>query len=208
MQRLTFPALLAGAALVAAASWTLGSRRAPPPAEPATPPLVAVESMGELVSVRVRYANVIEFSQKMTQDIPWTQWELRLGETRVLLVARGDCLVGTDLRAARYEQVDAAARTAVLALPAPRTVSARVDHGPRERGGSYFHALQGSGLEPLLPGSAHRMRAIDAALRIAQQDVEKACAAADTVQSARANTEAVLKPLLSASGWTVTPRWR
>ncbi len=93
-------ALLLAAALAAAAAWTLGSRRAAPPA-PASPPLAAVESLGDLVSVRVRYANVIEFHRTMTQGIPWTRWELPIGETRVLLVARGDCLVGTDLRAAR-----------------------------------------------------------------------------------------------------------
>ncbi len=206
MRRVPFSTLLLVAAVAAAAAWTVGRQQAPAPV-PLAPPLAAVESLGELVSVRVRYANVIEFHRAMTQGIPWTRWELPIGETRVLLVARGDCLVGTDLRAARYEQVDTSARTAVLALPAPRTVSARVNHGTRDEGGSYFYALHGSGLEPLVPGSEHRTQAIEAALRVAQQDVEQACATPETSREARTNTEAVLKPLLSASGWNVAVRW-
>ncbi|WP_339385467.1 DUF4230 domain-containing protein [Acidovorax sp. sic0104] len=179
------------------------------PAAPLPPPaLLALEDMGHLVSVKVRYANVIEFTQKITQGIPWTQWELRLGGTQVLLVARGDCLVGADMRQARYDAVDPAARTAVLLLPAPTTLSARVDHAPREQGGSYFYAVQGTGIEPLIPGSANRTQAIDAALQRAQQDVERTCEAASTVATAKENAEAVLKPLFSATGWTVQVRWQ
>ncbi|TNV42154.1 hypothetical protein, partial [Corallococcus exiguus] len=66
MRRVSLCALLLAAAIAAAAAWTLGSRHAAPPV-PASPPLVAVESLGDLVSVRVRYANVIEFDRAMTQ---------------------------------------------------------------------------------------------------------------------------------------------
>ncbi|NBU89129.1 MAG: YecA family protein [Betaproteobacteria bacterium] len=75
--------------------------------------------MGSLTTLRVNYSNVIEFAEKLTQDIPWTQWELRLGGTTVLLIARGDCYLGTDLRSAKYEQVSAADKTATLSLPTP-----------------------------------------------------------------------------------------
>lgn len=186
--------------------WVAASRTALPPPPP--PALVAVEGMGHLVSVRVRHANVIEYTEQLTQGIPWTQWELRLGGTRVLLVARGDCLVGTDLRQARYEAVDAQARTAVLLLPGPAVISARVDHGPRDQGGSYFYAVQGTGIEPLLPGSGNRTRAIDAALAQAQRDVERSCSAEPMLATARENAEAVLTPLLAATGWNVQLGWR
>ncbi|CAN7443549.1 DUF4230 domain-containing protein [Acidovorax sp. Leaf78] len=185
--------------------WAVLHRPAAPPPPPA---LLTLEDMGHLVSVKVRYANVIEFTQQITQGIPWTQWELKLGGTQVLLVARGDCLVGADMRQARYEAVDAAARTAVLRLPVPATLSARVDHGPRDQGGSYFYAVQGTGIEPLIPGSAHRTQAIDTALQRAQQDVERTCQASSTVATAKENAEAVLKPLFAATGWTVQVRWQ
>lgn len=178
------------------------------PVAPAAPPaLASLEGMGHLVSLKVRYANVIEFTQQLTQGIPWTQWELSLGGTQVLLVARGECLVGTDVRQARYEAVDPAARTAVLRLPAPATVSARVDHGPRDQGGSYFYAVQGTGIEPLIPGSANRTQAIDAALRRAQQDMERGCQSAGTLATARAHAEDALKPLFAATGWQVQIQW-
>src|SRR5512144_2193085 len=93
---------------------------------PPQPPLMSLQEMGHLTSVKVNYANVIEFTERMTQDIPWTQWELRLGGTTVLLVARGDCLVGTDFRLAKYESANETARTAVLVLPVPKPISARV----------------------------------------------------------------------------------
>ncbi|RYF65881.1 MAG: DUF4230 domain-containing protein [Comamonadaceae bacterium] len=164
--------------------------------------------MGHLVSVKVRYANVIEFTQQITQGIPWTQWELKLGGTQVLLVARGDCLVGADMRKARYEAVDPAARTAVLLLPPPTTLSARINHSPRDQGGSYFYAVQGTGIELLIPGSANRTQAIDTALQRAQQDVERTCLASSTVVTAKENAEAVLKPLFAVTGWAVQVRWQ
>lgn len=202
--RLLFAAVVA-AALGAAGMWWAVLQ----PAAPVPPPaLLAVEGMGHLVSVKVRYANVIEFTQKITQGIPWTQWELRLGGTQVLLVAKGDCLVGADMRKARYEAVDPATRTAVLWLPAPSTLSARVNHGPRDQGGSYFYAVQGTGIEPLIPGSANRTQAIDTALQRAQQDMERACQAGTTLATAKENAETVLKQLLAATGWSVQVRWQ
>ena len=199
-----FLAVAAAAATGAAGTWWAVRQPAAPAAAPA---LVALEGMGHLVSLKVRYANVIEFTQQLTQGIPWTQWELRLGGTQVLLVARGECLVGTDMRQARYEAVDPAARTAVLRLPAPATVSARVDHGPRDQGGSYFYAVQGTGIEPLIPGSANRTQAIDAALQRAQQDMERSCQSAGTLATARTHAEEALKPLFAATGWQVQIRW-
>lgn len=200
-----FLAAMAAAALGAAGMWWVAFKPAPPVPPPA---LLAVEGMGHLVSVKVRYANVIEFTQQITQGIPWTQWELRLGGTQVLLVAKGDCLVGADMRQARYEAVDPAARTAVLWLPMPTTLSARVHHGPRDQGGSYFYAVQGTGIEPLIPGTANRTQAIDTALQRAQQDMERACQAGNTLATAKENAEAVLKQLLAATGWAVQVRWQ
>lgn len=179
-----------------------------PAAAPAMPPaLASMEGMGHLVSLKVRYANVIAFTQQRTQGIPWTQWELRLGGTQVLLVARGECLVGTDLRGARYTQLDGASRSATLHLPSPTTVSAKVDHGPRDAGGSYFYAVQDTGIEPLIPGTTLRTLAIDTALQQAQADLERSCQTPSTVETARTLAEEALRPLFAATGWQVTVAW-
>ena len=102
------------ASLAAFAAWQLKPQKEQ---APQAPPVVSVQEMGTLTTLRVSYANVIEFSERVTQDIPWTQWELRFGGTRVLLIARGDCFLGTDLQLAKYEQVQPAEKTATLSLP-------------------------------------------------------------------------------------------
>jgi len=192
-------------AIGAAAMWWFGIKSKPE--APRGPPLLSLEAMGHLATVKVSYANVIEFTEKRTQNIPWTQWELQLGGTSVLLVARGDCLIGTDLRLAKYENTSGVNRTSVLVLAAPKAMSARVSHEPREKGGSYFYAINGIGLEPLIPGSANRLKAISSALGKAQEEIESSCSSPDVLATARQNAEAVLKPAFSAIGWNVQVRW-
>jgi len=193
-------------ALGAIAMWIFGPQKIevrPPPQAP----LMSLEQMGHLVSVKVNYSNVIESFEKRAQDIPGTPWELRLGGTKVLLVARGDCLVGTDLRLAKYQEVDQSKRSADLVLPAPQTISARVNHASRENGGSYFYAITNSGIEPIVPGSNNQTKATDTALRQAEQDIAKVCSGVDVIATAKKNTEAILLPTFSASGWKINIRW-
>lgn len=193
-------------ALGAIVMWLFGPKKIedrPPPQAP----LMSLEQMGHLVSVKVNYSNVIESFEKRTQDIPGTQWELRLGGTKVLLVARGDCLVGTDLRLAKYQEVDQSKRSADLVLPAPKTISARVNHASRENGGSYFYAITNSGIEPIVPGSNNQTKATDTALRQAEQDIAKVCSGVDVIATAKKNTEAILLPTFTASGWKINVRW-
>ena len=112
MQNILITLLLA--ALAALAAWKLKPEKEQ---VPAAPPVVSVQEMGTLATLRVNYANVIEFNERITQDIPWTQWEFRFGGTSVLLIARGECLIGTDLQAAKYEQIlPAGARQATCRL--------------------------------------------------------------------------------------------
>src|SRR5205085_12083708 len=86
--------LVGAAAIGVAATWLVAIRSRQPP--PPVAPMISLEKMGHLASVKVNYADVIEFTENRTQDIPWTQWELHFGGTKVLLVARGDCTVATD----------------------------------------------------------------------------------------------------------------
>ncbi|MEJ7137969.1 DUF4230 domain-containing protein [Amphibiibacter pelophylacis] len=197
---------LIGALAVGAALALLLRPAAAPPEAPA-PPLIALEAMGQLVSVKVHESSVIEVTENIAQDIPLTGRELRFGSARALLVARGECLAGTDLRASHYRDIDATARTATLVLPQPGVISARVNHGPRQQGGSYFYEITGSGLEPFLPGSATRTKATDAALARAETVIRQACASQSVLESARSNALAVLRPLFAVTGWTVTLAW-
>ncbi len=197
--------IVGAAAIGVAGMWLFGAKAKSEP--PPQPPLMSIESMGHLTTVKVSYANVIEFTEKLTQGIPWTQWELHLGGTKVLLVARGDCLIGTDLRTAKYENTSETDRKSELVLSAPKPISARVSHDSRENGGSYFYAISGAGLELLIPGSGNRSKAIDTALGRAQQEITRACSNSDVITTAKKNSEAILKPAFAAIGWDIKIRW-
>lgn len=202
MQSTTITILVA--VLAAIAAWQLKPEKKQPPL---APPVVSVQEMGTLTTLKVNYANVIEFTEKLTQGIPWTQWELRFGGTTVLLIARGDCLLGTDLQSAKYEQVLSADKTATLSLPNPVVYSARLNHDPNT-GGSHFYAVYSSGIAALIPGTERQTKAMNRALEKGQSDVEAACAERDLVAAARKSAEAVLLPAVSATGWKITIVWR
>lgn len=196
-------ALLVGAGV---AWWARGSRSVEP--DQPSAPVLSVEKLGRLLSLQVNYSDVIEFDAKRTQDIPFTQFELRLGGTKVLLVARGDCTIGTELSGARYENVNAAAKTLKLVLPAKPVLAARISHEPRDKGGSYFYAISTHGLEQLIPDSSNRVRATDAALAKAQASLKALCASPQFIDEARKNAEQVLRVALAATGWTPAFEWR
>ena len=192
------------ASLSAVAAWMLKPEKEQAP----TPhPLVSVQEMGTLVSLKVNYANVIEFNKRATQDIPWTQWELRFGETRLLLVARGECLIGTDLKLAKYEQSTTGTKTATLVVPNPKVISARLNHDPKS-GGSFFYAASSTGLVALVPGSEEQTKATNSALQKGQSEIEASCAKPELLEAARKSAEAVLLPTVSATGWKVAIVWR
>jgi hypothetical protein len=172
------------------------------------PPLFSLEKMGHLVSVKVNYADVIEFTENRALGIPWSQWEVRYGGTRVLLVAKGDCSVATDLRLAKYEEMDTAKRQVTMVLPAPTTLQARVNHAPADQGGSRLYAVSNQGIEAIIPGDSSRTKAVSSALALAQTKVEEACKASDVIAAAKANAETVLKGSFSAVGWNTRIRWK
>lgn len=194
--------LVAGLSAVAAWKFKPDKEQPPPP-----PPLISVQEMGTLVSLKVNYANVIEFNKRITKDIPWTQWELRFGGTRVLLIARGECLIGTDLKLAKYEQSATDSKTATLVAPHPKVISARLNHDPKT-GGSVLYEASTKGIVALVPGTEEQTKAINLALQKGQSDIEASCAKPELIEAARKSAEAVLRPTVSATGWKVAIAWR
>lgn len=179
----------------------------PPEQAPAAPPLVSLEKMGHLVSLKMNYSDVIEFTQPNAVDIPYSQWEVRLGSTRVLLVARGDCTVATDLRQARYEDVDDRARTLTVVLPQPAPLQARISHAARADGGSYFYAISDQGLQAFIPSAQTRTSAMNNVLATAQKAVQDACSQPAILNTAKENAAAVMQATLGATGWTPNIVW-
>lgn len=191
------------AALAIGAGGTTFLRREPE----GPPPVISLEKMGQLVSLRVNVADVVEFTEHRTFDIPWSLWEVRYAGTRVLLIVKGDCLVATDLTRARYERIEPTKRTVVIALPRPSVLQARVNHAPPEQGGSRIYAISNEGIEAIIPGDASRTQAIDGAMRLAQRRVEAGGRKPEVTRVAMENAELMLKGALGALGWTASFRW-
>lgn len=202
----TILALLGAVTVGVLGMWFFGPK--PESKLPAQTPLIAIEKMGHLVSVKVNYADVIEFTQQRTQEIPWTQWELDLGGTKVLLIARGDCTIATNLGAAKYQNINNENRTFTLLLPEPKPLQIRVNHESREKGGSYFYAITSEGLEPLIPDSSNRSLAISNSLAFAQKQIERSCNRPQIIAMARKNAEEVLSATFQATGWKPTYVWK
>jgi hypothetical protein len=163
-----------------------------------------LEKMGHLVSLKVNYSDVIEISRQNSFGIPWTEWKFPIGETKVLFVLKGDYLLSTDIRAAKYEQIDKAKRTVTLVLPAPTVTSPRVYQG---EGGSHFYSISPVGISQFLPGDGNRTKATNTVLQIAQSKVEAAGKNTDTIKAAKENAENVLKGLFNSVDWNLTVKW-
>ena len=197
-----------GSIVLACALGVAGTMLFRPKAEAPPPPLIVLEKMGHLVSVKVEVADVVEFTQTRTFDIPWTLWQVPVGGTKVLLIVKGDCLVATDLRQGTYEEVDAAKRSVRLVLPTPSVLQARVNHAAPEQGGTRLYAVTNQGIEALIPGQENRLKAIEAAMTMAQKKVEEAGKSAAVLRTAQESAEFVLKGTYAAIGWTVDVRWK
>ena len=199
------PALAVIAISLAAIAWQSFNR---PESAPPPPPQLSTEKLGELVTLRLHYANILEFFEKRAQGIPLTPYELHLGGTRILMVVRGDCEISTNLQVARYEQVQSEAKTLRVVLPAPRMLQPRVSHAAREAGGSYFYTVSSEGLEILLPNSANHIAAMNSGWTAAEKDIGRYCGASQWVAEAKKNAEQVLAPMFHASGWSATFVWQ
>lgn len=196
---LALASLLVGAAI----AWRLK------PMATATPPsLVEIENMGHLVTVRVQFADVIDFTLPRAVGIPLSDYEIRYGGTTVLLIAKGDCSLATDLRLARYDKVDVAGRRLTVTLPSPVTLGARVNHAAPEQGGSRLYAVSNNGLEAFIPDPSNRNKAIEDAFRLAETRVSAACRNADAIRQAKSNAESLLSSMYRSTGWNVTYQWR
>jgi len=176
--------------------------------EPLPPPLLSLERIGHLVSVKAYVADIVEFTEPRSLGVPWSSWKFSYGGTKVLLILKGDCLVGTDLRAGKYEAIDQVTHKVTLVLPTPEVLQARVNHAPPAQGGSRLYAISNQGVEAIIPGDANRNKAIDAAMQVAQKRVEDAGSRVEVIDAAKANAELLLKESLAALGWNATIRWK
>ena len=172
------------------------------------PPLISFERMGHLVSLKVSYSDVIEFTESRSLEIPWLQWELPYAGTKVLLIARGDCSFATDLRLAGYQAIDSSNRKVSIVLPTPVAFQSRLNHASSSEGGTRIYAISNQGVEAIIPGNENRTKAIESALALGQQRVQETCSKQDAIVVAKSNAETILTASFNAIGWNAAIAWR
>ena len=150
------------------------------------PTVTALQGLEELVTVRIQIADVLTASD---------------GRYSGAWLIKGDALVAVDLLQATFEEslIDLDQRTAVLCLPLPRIIQARLDH---ERTKTWDVKRV-----TWVPYSGNPDRLRDAAMLEAQKLVEHAASQADCINQAKTRAETLVTAIYGKLGWTVTVRW-
>ena len=172
--------------------WLLQDRFDRPHVERSTLTIEHVQQLAALTTTRITI-----------RDIVTTSIEGYTGSLRIALLVKGDCLVSVDLARARFIERDVDTRCAVLVLPPPGVLSARLDHEQ-----TLVFDIVASGLWQLLPTDTRRPDLVNAAMRKAQQRIEQAANDGDLLQRERQRIEQLIGSSLEhAFGWTVIVQW-
>jgi len=112
---------------------------------------------------------------------------------------RGDALIGVDLGRACISDKDAVARRAMIRLPKPEVLQARVDH-ERTRTWEVRRTTW-------VPWSGDQDRLRDEVMREAQRLVAHAAASGDNISRTEQAVEAVIQAFYQEVGWRVRVVW-
>jgi hypothetical protein len=150
------------------------------------PTITALQGLEELATVRIRIADVLTAND---------------GRYSGAWLVKGDALVSVDLSRARFDEstIDADQKHAVLLLPPPRVIQARLDH---ERTKTWDVKRV-----TWVPYSGNPDRLRDTAMFEAQKLVEFAAGHADCIDQGKARVEALVAAVYSKLGWTVVVQW-
>lgn len=172
--------------------------------KPSLPPITSYEKMGHLVSLKVNVADVVEYTNPNIVQLPWNI-KINVGNTKVLLVVKGDCLIATDLRAATYQDQNDTNRTVSIILPSPAVIQPRLNLEPN---GTYIFAVDQNLISKIVLGNVAITPPINQAMVLAQQKVADACKNPDNIITAKENTEKILKGFFTPLEWDATIKWK
>jgi hypothetical protein len=150
------------------------------------PTITALQGLEELATVRIRIADVLTAND---------------GRYSGAWLVKGDALVSVDLRQARFDEstIDPEQKHAVLLLPPPRVIQARLDH---ERTKTWDVKRV-----TWVPYSGDPDKLRDMAMFEAQKLVEFAAGHADCIDQGKVRVEALVSAVYSKLGWTVVVQW-
>jgi hypothetical protein len=182
-------AILVAQAVALRRGWDPGVGETPPTFSSPGPTVVQLERLQQLVSTRVHVADVL------------------VGESRWLEgsgIIPGEALFAVDMTRAEIEGKDETARTAVVVLPQPAVLSARVDHEKTQRGD-----IQSRSWVPLAGAILGDRQALEEqAMLEAQRLVERATGTDENQAAARPGVEGMLAEFDRGVGWQVSVRWK
>ena len=169
--------------------WDLGIADSPPRFSSSGPTIVQLERLQYLVSTRVHVADVL------------------VGESRWLegsWIIQGDALLAVDMAKAEIKDKNEQAKTAVIVLPKPGVLSARVNHEKTQEWD--IKSRSWIPLASLVLGDRTAME--KQAMLQAQQLVERAAGSDDNKATARQGVEGMLTEFYRAVGWHISVQWK
>jgi hypothetical protein len=153
------------------------------------PTMIQLEQLQYLVSIRVHVADVL------------------LGESRWLQgswIIQGDGLIGVDMSRAEIKGKDDKLRTALIVLPQPVVISARVNHNKSQQWD--IKSRSWIPMASVILGDRQAME--QQAMVEAQQLIERAASTEDYKETARHGIQGMLAELYGGVGWNVSIQWK
>jgi hypothetical protein len=170
-------------------TWRFGIADTAPSFNSTGPTLVQLERLQYLVTTRVHVADVL------------------VGESRWLegaWVIQGDALLAVDMAKAEIKERNGQARSAVIVLPQPAVLSARLNHQKTQEWD--IKSRSWIPLASLLLGDRTAME--KQAMLQAQQLVERAASSEDNKSEACHGAEEALADFYRHVGWQISIQWK
>ena len=169
--------------------WDLGLRDTLPAVRSVGPTMVQLERLQYLVSIRVQVADVLVAESRWLEG----SW-----------IIQGDALLAVDMSKAEIKDKDDKLRTALIVLPQPAALSARVNHERTQQWD--IKSRTWIPLASLLLGDRTALE--KEAMLQAQELIERAADSEDNQAMARKGVEGMLAELYQSVGWQVSVRWK
>ena len=168
--------------------WMLGVKPPGWHAEgPPLPPIVRIQAMSDLATTRVLISDFIEGQNEHFEG----KWLLY-----------GEATLGVDLSKTSYSDINDAARTATIHLPAPHLISWKVDP---DRSTELY--VQGRGYFQWMVSAGNRKMLRDEVWKQADRKIQRLAQDPSYTQIAQLQAENVLRSLFVGLQWKIAYQW-
>lgn len=162
---------------------------AKPPNAP--PGIEVIRELAELAVLKVEATEVITGRVKG-----------RVGGTSVIVLVRGDVMIGVDLEKAKFLKIDEDQHHLILSLPPPTVRRVVIDHHVSRT----IHC-QRDGIWNMAIGPAAEDKAIADAFMRGTERLKEVAAHKEMIQRAKRHAEFVLGRFTNEAGWSLEVRW-